>query len=442
MKKSKFNFIKMIDGVRVLFNANTCALAVVNDEFMSVLNEIDNGTFLYESHDAQLIEKMIKAGCIYNDDDDELIVMNSRRFMNKYQSSTLALTILPTLDCNFRCTYCFEEHTKGKMNAKTQEGLIAFILRRIKAIKNLHIMWFGGEPMLYKDIIYDLSNRIKQLCEDNSVTYSAGMVSNGSLFEPDDIDKFKEYHIDRVQFTIDGPPEIHNKRRISISGEDSFGRIIEVVNLLLGNNIKVNIRINIDKNNISHIDILLFLLKDLVKDYSKLSISFGKVTAYTEVCKNISDDCFGVGEYEKQRLIWYNKLVDMGFEACRNALYPKRKYNYCGADVANSFVIDMDGKIYKCWNQVGITEENCGNVFDDVKLGSVNYTGWVDWNPLENEKCRACKVLPLCMGGCPNNGGNRFLSNEGRGRNIECDAIRDSVDDIITYYFRMMKKRV
>ena len=60
MKKSKYNFIKMIDGVRVLFNANTCALAVVNDEFMSVLNEIDRGTFLYESHDAQLIEKMIR----------------------------------------------------------------------------------------------------------------------------------------------------------------------------------------------------------------------------------------------------------------------------------------------------------------------------------------------------------------------------------------------
>ncbi len=28
-------------------------------------------------------------------------------------------------------------------------------------------------------------------------------------------------------------------------------------------------------------------------------------------------------------------------------------------------------------------------------------TKWLNYNPLENDSCKKCKLLPICFGGCP-----------------------------------------
>ena len=36
--------------------------------------------------------------------------------------------------------------------------------------------------------------------------------------------------------------------------------------------------------------------------------------------------------------------------------------NHCIADACNGWVIDDTGKIYKCWNDIGISEKAIGNI--------------------------------------------------------------------------------
>ena len=83
---------------------------------------------------------MRRSGCIIDDSTDELTELEFRRNYSKYRADFLGLTITPTLNCNFRCQYCFEEHKVGNMDQHTQDALIQFISKRVQSIKKLSIL--------------------------------------------------------------------------------------------------------------------------------------------------------------------------------------------------------------------------------------------------------------------------------------------------------------
>lgn len=441
MQISRYNFIKKIGNEDLFFNSNTCALAIVNDDFKRVIDDIKKGVYKEDDYDPALIAAMKKSGCILEDDIDELKLIEFERNANKYQQTTLGLTITPTLDCNFRCTYCFENHIKGLMSEKTQEALVSFVEKYSSQVNLLKIVWFGGEPMLCKDLIFKLTIKFKDICKKNNIKYVAIMISNGSLIKESDINALKLADINNIQITIDGPPEIHNARRKTISGEDSFEKIITTVNDLLNNGINASIRINIDKENMAKTYDLFYILKERIDRYRDLNIAFGKLTKFTEVCNLIEGHCYSTMDFELIKLKLYERLIEMGFDRCKMKAYPKRRFNSCGADMANSFVVDVDGNLFKCWNQAGCQNENCGNVFDGLKIGSKNFLSWVQWSPLDYPECRECKVLPLCMGSCPNYEGDTFHSNSGKERNVVCEAIRYNMDDVLTFYYKLLRKK-
>ena len=114
------------------------------------------------------------------------------------------------------------------------------------------------------------------------------------------------------------------------------------------------------------------MLKDRIDKYSKLKIDFGKVSTFTEVCKSIEKSCFDNEEYADLLLPLTDNIINMGFDVNKMNIYPQVKYNYCCADYINSFVIDVDGFIYKCWNHVGVKEKSCGHISEMEKLHQMN----------------------------------------------------------------------
>ncbi|MFM6074868.1 MAG: radical SAM protein, partial [Dolichospermum sp.] len=67
------------------------------------------------------------------------------------------LIILPTEQCNFRCIYCYEDFSIGRMKPEVISGIKALLDKRSSKLNFLNLSWFGGEPLVAKDIVLDIS---------------------------------------------------------------------------------------------------------------------------------------------------------------------------------------------------------------------------------------------------------------------------------------------
>ena len=96
------------------------------------------------------------------------------------------------------------------MTAETEKAMISFVTSISKKFnaKRIAIAWFGGEPLLEKELIRRVSHQI--IDEVGVNNYNASITTNGSLIDDDTIELFKECKITSVQITLDGTEEQYN----------------------------------------------------------------------------------------------------------------------------------------------------------------------------------------------------------------------------------------
>ncbi len=120
---------------------------------------------------------------------------------------------------------------------------------------------------------------------------------------------------------------------------------------------------------------------------------------------------------------------------CDGALAVGRFYG-CYACKTNFACINYDGKVYKC-TACSFTDKDC--------MGQLERDGTILWNeartsrlygfsPLEDEKCKKCKFLPLCMGPCP-----KHYMNSGYKVNCVLDGSERKIEDRIVDLYEEMK---
>lgn len=407
MKKSKYNILFEHNGSKYAFNSFTCALNKVNDNFINILDCIESNTKEKCIEDKQLIDNMLQAGYLIDDDHDELKALQFFNFNKKFNDDKLYITIAPTLACNFACPYCYETAKPGIMTQEVQDKTIEFIRKNLKNKKHLIVLWFGGEPLLAKDVIYNLSSRMISMCEEMDINYSATMVSNSYLLDEETAINLKKFRIGRVQVTIDGPEKTHNlRRKLKNSNEPTFHKILRNICNLKKVGIPIVIRINVDKTNVHSVNELIDVLEtyDLKDQYAYL----GYTRSYDESCPTkMSSDCLDLSEYGTLSATFAELLAKRGFDNIIKSTYPSVKAIHCSANALNSFIIAPTGDLYKCENIIGDINHCIGNIFTSCNENHVenvkhkmNGIDWLLYSPFEYNKCRECNILPICMGGC------------------------------------------
>lgn len=169
----------------IVYNSRTAATGSVDSKYLassgldfkeSILTDVD-----YEYK--ELIQLLKIGEFVIPKEVDEKNLIRLQSLKTKFSASHLDLTIIPTSDCNFACVYCYEKDfvSNQYINKDNQEALLDFISGKASLISNLHITWYGGEPLLALSIIESLTEGILDICSRHNVQYSASMVTNGYL---------------------------------------------------------------------------------------------------------------------------------------------------------------------------------------------------------------------------------------------------------------------
>ena len=95
------------------------------------------------------LEQLKANGFVVEDSVDEArdYISYTRNVQN--DTSAAHLIINPTINCNFSCWYCYEQHTKSKMDEETINRVKRLIYRIMTEKRPLQFSFFGGEPLLY-----------------------------------------------------------------------------------------------------------------------------------------------------------------------------------------------------------------------------------------------------------------------------------------------------
>ena len=407
MKKSKFNIFRKINNdEQVIFNSFSLALAKVNKGFSRFYDEIEKiDANNLNKQQKEFYDSMLDANFIISNNTDEIKDLEFLRLRAIADTNAFGLVIYPTLACNFDCYYCYQKNKTGILKKKAQEKILELIKHHSEKKTNISVEWFGGEVLLAFDIVSDMSQKIINICKKNKVKYYTSMVSNGYLFTDDIIKKMKSYKIEKVQVTLDGPPAIHNKRRIlKNTKEGTFDEIIKNIKKLKKNNIRVSIRVNVNKD--FNIDSLLQLTKILEKN-GLIKNNFYIAQECDSDSRNkscMNEGCLSDEGFAKLNLEFCKKLHNLGLKELYEHYYPKVSFNFCETTRFNSISIDPEGYLYKCRKDVGMPEKAVGNILDNNTYNEIffnNNVKYMTWNPFKYKKCLECNILPICSGNCP-----------------------------------------
>lgn len=257
----------------------------------------------------------------------------------------LELHILPTEKCNFRCTYCYESFDQGRMTNETIASLKKFMATRIKTLKQLNISWFGGEPLVAKDVVIELTDYAKRICEMHDVRFRCGATTNAWYLTSPLFAELVNLGINSYQITLDGPQPIHDQYRLRALGAGSFARIWQ--NLLdirdSSFDFAITLRLHIRPDTIEDIiDWMPELRRTLLYD-ERFQVLFKPV----EKLGGPNDDDIICYEGDADRHAAVERLLKQ-LPAHRSALRNDIFGRACYAGRPNAWVIRANGDLAKC----------------------------------------------------------------------------------------------
>ena len=422
-KLSFYNFYIPVeeDKVFLVYNSFQNSLFEIDYLLGNALSKKDAGIINLQDIPIKYKKDLINEGFIVDafKNEQEIVCRMKRKILTNVRewSNSVGLVLLTTNNCNLNCSYCFEgkEKPKTKMDEETFQRIVKFIelKKKEEKILNLSICWYGGEPLLYPNLLKDYGQRLKKICENLDIQMSSSIITNGIGLSNKNIKILQEIDIEMIQVTIDGEKEIHDRRRPFVnSNKSSFDQIIKNLEDVAGK-IRISIRINVDKEVYPGIQKLFeeLIIRKIWPHNKNISLYLGFTCATKEFNNEtlFSDEEFysAVVEFRKLKFQIYNDWAAKNDlpSAKLKCQYPRFTNNYCGTySGSNAFVIDSEGYISKCWEHVNNPQVVIGNIQD----GIINTTKSEKFKKIiENlnipQKCLNCKILPICEAQfCPN----------------------------------------
>jgi uncharacterized protein len=407
---SRYNLCIPLNNIDLLlYNTRTGAvISLADEDAVSLAKQLCDkiNCFNCDIIDDDLQKQLLDGGFLIDAQFDELAVIK-KRFAYAKENAPPVATIVTSMNCNLACFYCYETRAKCQLAADDLPAILAWIKELTTNIskKDLHVLWYGGEPLLNLDFLTKASFAIQDYCKQQGITYSSSMISNGTLWPEAIADFIAAHAIKYLQITFDGLEATHNKRRCyapgfgDANGASTFTKALTVVEKAKTHT-KILVRFNVDNNNLD--ELLPFV------EFARVRGWFAEpnpVTFYPAMLSGCSEkSCFLTkNEFSVEKYAEIKREIKQILplqSRTKEYVCPQPQFSICAGLAKHCGIVGADGLFYRCTLHLGNSEQATGSIKDSaVYLQHAEF--WQRFDPMTDVVCKNCTFLPLCFGGCP-----------------------------------------
>ncbi|RMH19960.1 MAG: radical SAM protein [Acidobacteria bacterium] len=334
---------------------------------------------------------------------------------------------MPTYDCNLRCSYCFQDRMRtdprfAHLLRTLRPAMVDRIFAAVPRIEAAHgvdpaaggsrsVGFFGGEPLLaaQRPIVEYVIERSRRL---GDVTFWA--VTNATELEAYR-DLLGPGALARLQVTLDGPPAEHDRRRVYADGSGSFARIARNLDLALERGAVVNVRLNVDRNNLHQLPAVARAILDRGwprrrsfsvyaapihaandKTPRRTTLNSWQLDQALVAMRRDHPEMRVIGRPDEGIRIRARQIFDRGAD-----VVPHFRPSFCGAH-DQMYIFDPFGDVYACWERTGEPQIRIARITPEgeVELRHDVHRQWRSRSVASNPVCRRCRYALHCGGGC------------------------------------------
>ena len=412
---SRYNIVFHIEGRRdsIVLNSLSRSLDLVSRRESELLDFLQGGP-TSQCLSPKDIDYLAGRGYLLPSLEEEKQILQGLVEKDDREDYPQDFLLFPTFLCNLRCGYCFQNngsplrsHTiiSRKFVDKAFESIEMISGKRQAGSRPL-LYLFGGEPLLRGKRAEKILRYI--LSRANQENYRVGIITNGTNLEHY-AEPLREFDVEFVQVTLDGPRYIHDQRRKYPSGRGTFSEISRGISSMLDSDTRILIRVNLDSQNI-----------DCLPEFAEFVIDSGwnrdNVVAFTGpyrdlLCRSYQ---YQLPEHEMLRRIlsFHRHNVQtkifklLGWPGVDYILYylktgtlPPPRVSYCISSYGR-FCFDPEGLVYACGTGTGNRENAIGTYYPTLDFNQSKISFWRKRRFTEIPECLQCRVAPICGGGC------------------------------------------
>jgi uncharacterized protein len=305
-------------------------------------------------------------------------------------------------DCNLRCGYCYADFGRygaefGMMTADVAIAHVERFFAQAKDRKQVHVTFFGGEPLMNMPVVYAAHARAKELAIGQGRSIAFGITTNGTLLTDELADFFKKEGF-TVTVSIDGPPDVNDRLRPMEGGQGSYERIMERVR---STKVDAVARVTLTRRSTDVARIVRHLVEAGFREVGVSPVASGN-DRFDLDASDLAKVLAGMSDLGDEFVAWAKEGKLFPFSNIRALLGQiaagEPRALPCGA-ATHLAAADNKGDLYACHRFVGVEALKIGSLAEGVDEKK-RFTLLHDLHPRSRAPCNSCWARYLCGGGC------------------------------------------